>query len=102
LIYFLKNEEVNDYFKAKDLDKAKEVLDYLKCSVEERGEYEYYKESLHYQASMYESTYVIEMMKGKKRTLEIAKALKAQEVAVEVIMATTGLAQAEIESLPLN
>jgi predicted transposase/invertase (TIGR01784 family) len=102
-IYFLKNEEINNDFKAKGLDKAKEVLDYLKCSEEERREYEYYKESLHYQASMYESTYVIGMMKGeKKRTLEIAKALKVQNVAAEVIMATTGLTAVEIESLPLN
>ena len=106
-IYFLKNEEVKDSFKAKGLDKAKEVLDYLKCSDKERKEYEYYKESLHAQASMYESTYVVGKMDGKiegkmERTLEIAKALKAQNIAVEVIIATTGLTQAEIESLVIN
>ncbi len=64
-IYFLKNEDVKDNFKAKGLDKAKEVLDYLNYSEEEKREYEYYKESLHYQASMYESTYIVGRMEGK-------------------------------------
>jgi predicted transposase/invertase (TIGR01784 family) len=56
-IYFLKNEEIKDDFKAKGLNKAKEVLDYLKCSEEEKQEYEHYKELLHAQASMYETNY---------------------------------------------
>ncbi len=64
-IYFLKNEEVKDDFKAKGLDKAKEVLDYMKCSKQERQAYEAYKESLHYEASMYESTYVAARIEGK-------------------------------------
>jgi hypothetical protein len=59
------NEDVKDHFKAKGLDKAKEVLDYLSYSEEEKREYEYYKESLHYQASMYESTYIVGRMEGK-------------------------------------
>jgi len=114
-IYFLKNEEIKDSFKAKGLDKAKEILDYLKYSEEEKREYEYYKESLHAQASMYESTYVVGKMEGKlegkiegklegkvERTLEIARALKAQNIAVEIIMATTGLTEVEIERLTLN
>lgn len=98
-IYFLKNEEIKDEFKAKGLARAKDVLDYLKCSELERKEYEAYKESLHYQASMYESTYVAGKM---ERTLEIAKALKASDVAVEIIMSTTGLSKVEIESLTLS
>ena len=103
-IYFLKNEEIKDNFKAKGLAKAKEVLDYLKCSEAERREYERFKESLHDQASMYESTYVVGKIEGlkeggMKRTLEIAKALKAQNVALEVIIATTGLTKQDIENL---
>ena len=74
-------------------------MDYLKCSELERNEYEAYKESLHYQASMYESTYVAGKM---ERTLEIAKALKATGVAVELIMSTTGLTEVEIENLMIN
>jgi len=59
-IYFLKNEDIKDHFKAKGLLKAKEVLDYLKCSDEEKRNYERFKDSLRNQASMYESTYVVD------------------------------------------
>jgi len=37
-----------------------------------------------------------------ERTLEIARALKAQNIAVAIIMVTTSLTQVEIESLTLN
>jgi predicted transposase/invertase (TIGR01784 family) len=115
-IYFLKNEEIKDDFKAKGLKKAKEVLDYLKCSEEERKSFEAYKESLSYQASMYESTYVVGKMEGEKIGLakgealgiakgkleekkEVARKLKAQNVALEVILAATGLTVDEIKHL---
>lgn len=64
-IYFLKNEDVQDNFKAQGLDKAKEVLDYLKYSESEKRAYERYKESLHYQASMYETNYTAARMEGE-------------------------------------
>jgi predicted transposase/invertase (TIGR01784 family) len=103
-IYFLKNEEIQDNFKAKGLAKAKEVLDYLKCSEAERQEYEAFKESLHDQASMYESTYVVGHMDGEKKgrineKYSIAKALKANNVSVDIIMLSTGLTVDEIEKL---
>ena len=41
-IYFLKNSEIKDNFKAKGLEKAKEVLDLGKLSREERKEFENY------------------------------------------------------------
>lgn len=56
-IYFLKNEEIKDDFTAKGLEKAKEILDVLKLSKEERLAYDAYLEDLHYQASMFESSY---------------------------------------------
>jgi predicted transposase/invertase (TIGR01784 family) len=98
-IYFLKNEDVKDDFKAKGLAKAKEVLDYLKYPEEERLEYERYKESLHYQASMYETNYTAAIMQGKKegkiegkieRDLEIAKAMLAKGFDVKTIIEITG------------
>ena len=114
-IYFLKNEEIKDDFKAKGLRKAKEVLDYLKCSAEERKAFEVYKESLHYQASMYESTYIAGKKEGEKIGLvkgeeqgrleekkEVARKLLAQNVAIGVIMAATGLLQNEIEGLKIT
>ena len=56
-VYFLKNEEIRDQFTARGLIKAKEQLDILKLSKPERQSYEHYKDDLHYQASMVESTY---------------------------------------------
>jgi len=118
-IYFLKNEEIKDNFKAKGLAKAKEVLDYLKCPESERLEYEAYKESLHNQASMYESTYVVGHMDGKKEgriegeqigivkgeqigiakgKIETAKAMLKEGIDIQTVMKITGLTQAQILS----
>lgn len=106
-IYFLKNEEVKDNFKAKGLVQAKEVLDYLKYSEEERLEYESYKESLHYQASMYESTYVIGILKGEKKgkmeeKMAIAKKMLQKNIEIAIIAEVTGLTAQEVESISLR
>ena len=69
-IYFLKNEEIKDKFKAKGLEKAKETLDYLKMPDKERQQYERYQTDLHHQASIYESTYVLGEMQGVKKGLK--------------------------------
>lgn len=87
-IYFLKNETIKDEFTARGLREAKEELDILKLSEEERREYECYLERLHYQASMFESSYKVGEMKAKK---EMAKALKASGVSIDVIMVASGL-----------
>jgi predicted transposase YdaD len=65
-IYFLKNEEIKDNFKAKGLKQAKQELDILKLPEKERQAYERYQDDLHYQASMFESTYTIGHMEGRK------------------------------------
>ena len=66
-IYFLKNEEIREGFRARGLKKAKQELDILKLPEEERVAYERYRDDLHYQASMVESSYTIGMKKGEKR-----------------------------------
>ncbi|MCX6583428.1 MAG: hypothetical protein NT166_24900, partial [Candidatus Aminicenantes bacterium] len=48
------------------LKEAKEKLDIMKLSDEERREYDDYLENLHYQASMFESSYKVGEMRGKK------------------------------------
>ena len=63
-IYFLKNEEIKMDFSAKGLSEAKETLDVLKMTPSERQAYERYQEQLHYEASMYESTYVVGKAEG--------------------------------------
>ncbi len=69
-IYFLKNEEVKDGFKARGLKKAKEVLDVMRLSEQERGVYEAYLEDLRYQASMYFSSYGVGKHEGLKEGLK--------------------------------
>ena len=66
-IYFLKNGEIREDFKAKGIRKAKRELDILNLPDEERLAYERYQDDLHYQASMVESSYTIGIIKGEKR-----------------------------------
>jgi len=65
-VYFLKNEEIREEFTARGLDKAKEQLDILKLSEPERKSYERYKDDLHYQASMVQSTYGVGKLEGHR------------------------------------
>ncbi|MCI5212513.1 MAG: Rpn family recombination-promoting nuclease/putative transposase [Candidatus Electrothrix sp. ATG2] len=100
-IYFLKNEEIKSDFKAKGIIKAKQELDILKLSDEERRAYERYQDDLHYQASMVESTYTAGINKGRKqRDMEIARELlSVGQLDVQTIAQVTGLTTEEIETL---
>jgi len=64
-IYFLKNEEIKPGFTAKGLKEAEEKLSIMKLPEEERKAYETYQEDLHYQASMFESSYGDGYYEGK-------------------------------------
>ncbi|WP_446010517.1 Rpn family recombination-promoting nuclease/putative transposase [Candidatus Electrothrix sp.] len=100
-IYFLKNEEIKNDFKAKGIKKAKQELDILKLSDEERRAYERYQDDLHYQASMVESSYTIGVKKGEDRkALQIAMNLIEKGVLdAEEIAELTELSVGEIEEL---
>ena len=75
-IYFLKNEEIKDNFKAKGLKEAKEKLDSMKLSPEEMKAYKRYVENLHYKASMVDSSYGEGVRDGiEQGKLEAAKSL---------------------------
>jgi predicted transposase/invertase (TIGR01784 family) len=119
-IYFLKNEEIRDEFSAKGIKKAKQELDIMKSSDEERRAYAAYQEDLHYQASMVESTWTAGMMKGKKEGIEEGlkegeeKGRKEEKKAIassllesglldmEKIATMTGLTVEEVEVLKLE
>ena len=96
-IYFLKNEEIKENFKAKGLIKAKQELDILKLPEQERLAYEKYQDDLHYQASMIESSYTIGMLK-EKREISV-NLLKAGVLDVQTVADMTGLALEEVEAL---
>ena len=111
-IYFFKNETIKDEFTARGLKEAKEELDILKMSEEEHREYEAYQESLRYQASMFESSYTVGEMKGRKagieegietgqknKALEMAKKMKESGLELSLIANVSGLSLEEIEKL---
>lgn len=87
-VYFLKNEEIKDGFKAKGLSEAKEKLDSLKLSEPEKREYNYYLENLRYQESMVDSSFCSGKIEGK---------LEGKEEGI-AIGRTEGLAAGEIKA----
>ncbi len=65
-IYFLKNEEIKDEFKAKGIQKAKKAFSLLSLPEKERLAYERYQYELSYQASLIESNYGLGRLEGKE------------------------------------
>jgi predicted transposase/invertase (TIGR01784 family) len=103
-VYFLKNEEIEENFTAKGLQEAKETLDVLKMKPQERLAYERHQEELHYQASMYQSTYILGQLEGRAEgrmegVLSTAKTMKKMGLPVQIIAEATKLSAAEIEAL---
>ena len=111
-IYFLKNEEIKENFTAKGLKEAEEKLSIMKLPEDEQKAYEHYKEDLHYQASMFESSFgdgyhegeAVGIQKGIEKGIEqttktIALKLVQQGATIEIIAAVTGLSITAIEHL---
>ncbi len=115
-IYFLKNEEIKENFTAKGLKEAEEKLSIMKLPEDEQRAYEHYKDDLHYQASMFESSFGDGYHEGEaagvekgiekgiqmgmeKTTNTIALKLIQQGVAIENIVAVTGLSVTAVEHL---
>lgn len=69
-IYFLKNEEIKENFRAQGLTEAKDRLATFKLTLPEKNEYSVYLDNLHYQASMVESNYDSGIIDGKKKGLK--------------------------------
>ncbi len=119
-VFFLKNEEIKDNFSAKGLSEAKRKLDILKLSKEEREIYDAYQFELHYQASMFLSTYTLGNIEGnikgrkegreegKVEGIELGELKKAREIAIkakqsnlpiDTIITLTGLSKEDIQKL---
>lgn len=69
-IYFLKNEEIKDEFKAKGLKKAKKVFSLLTLPEKDRLAYARYQDDLRYQASLIESNYGLGRLEGREEGRE--------------------------------
>ena len=103
-IYFLKNSEVQDNFKAKGLAEAKEVLDVMRLDKEQQYGYNRYLDYLHLKASealslKIEAEEKIRKDENFKKAVEIAKKLIEIGLADEVIAKATGLTIEQIEKL---
>ena len=110
-IYFLKHEEIKENFTAKGLQAAREKLDIMKLSPQERAAYARYVEDLHYQASIFQSSYGDGFNDGIKQGIEkgMEKGRHSEKMAiarsllgilsVDVIAEKTGLSRATIEQL---
>lgn len=103
-IYFFKNEEIKPEFKAKGIQKAKEEFDVMKMPPKEYKNYQVHLDSLSYQASMFQSTYVLGQLEGKEEgkiegKIEMAKLMKLDKEPIEKIIKFTGLSKEEIEKL---
>ncbi|MDX2303094.1 MAG: Rpn family recombination-promoting nuclease/putative transposase [Microscillaceae bacterium] len=110
-IYFFKNSEVKDEFKAKGIQKAKETLDTMKLSKEEQKNYKRYLENLSYQKSMMNTAKFegelaakeveeeIRESERKNTQIQIAKNGLEKGYPLEMIADMTGLNLEEIEKI---
>jgi predicted transposase/invertase (TIGR01784 family) len=99
-VYFLKNSEVKDEFKAKGLAEAKEVLDIMRLDKEQQYGYNRYLDYLHYKASEILSLRLVAEDKVRQdRNVEIAKNFIVMGLDNVTIANGTGLTVDQIENL---
>jgi predicted transposase/invertase (TIGR01784 family) len=91
-VYFLKTSKVEDSFKAKGLDKAKEKLAYERLSEREKETYDKYQENITIEKSV-----AYTAKEEEKRA--IAKNMIAEGFDNQVISKLTGLTHAQIDQL---
>ena len=91
-VYFLKNNEVKDNFKAKGLQEAGEVLDIMRLDKEDEYGYNRYLDSLHLKASeIFSLQTEAEFKVEERKTLEIANKSIIKGLDNETISDITGL-----------
>ncbi len=99
-IYFLKNSEVKDEFKAKGLKEAGEVLDIMRLEKEDEYGYNRYLDSLHLKASEIFTLQTEAEFKAKdERSIEITRKLILNGADNNLITLSTDLTIEQIEEL---
>ena len=99
----MKNSEIKDEFQARGLAQAKDNLKIENLSPAEKTAYQKYLQDRRYEISIIESAEVTGELRGrkegrkKKAQIEIAKAMKARGIEINLIVETTGLTLGEIE-----
>jgi predicted transposase/invertase (TIGR01784 family) len=95
-VYFLKNSEVKDEFKAKGLAEAKEVLDMMRLDKEQQYGYNRYLDYLHLKAS---EAFSLKVEAEDKKAVEIAKKFILLGLDNAIISKGTGLPIEQIEKI---
>jgi predicted transposase/invertase (TIGR01784 family) len=99
-IYFLKNSEVKDEFKAKGLAEAKEVLDIMRLDKEQQYGYNRYLDYLHLKASEALTLKIeAEERVRNQKAVEMAKIMLVNNEPNNKITLYTGLTVEQIEQL---
>ncbi|CAM3881959.1 Rpn family recombination-promoting nuclease/putative transposase [Flavobacterium branchiophilum] len=99
-VYFLKNNEVKDCFKAKGLKEANEVLDIMRLEKEDQYGYNRYLDSLHLKASeLFSLQTEAEFNVREKEKVEIAKNGIIEGLSNELISKLTSLTIEKIQEL---
>jgi predicted transposase/invertase (TIGR01784 family) len=102
-IYFLKNEEIKDEFKAKGLQKAKKAFSLLSLPEKDRLAYARYQDDLRYQASLIESNYGLGRLEGREEGKQEGKQEGKIEVARRLIEKGMTLEEAaEVAGVPVE
>lgn len=102
-VYFLKNSEVKDEFKAKGLKEAGEVLDYMRLPQSDQYGYNRYLDSLHLKASELFSLETEATFKVREeRTIEIVKKLLEKGLDNKTIADVTDFDELQIEELRIS
>jgi predicted transposase/invertase (TIGR01784 family) len=111
-IYFLKNEEIKEDFKARGIQKARKSFSIMNLPEKERKDYARYQDDLRYQASLVESNFGLGRLEGREEGIAVGvekgKNERNIEIAIEMIKdgesndkirKYTGLTDDEIEKL---
>jgi len=103
-IYFLKNSEVKDEFKAKGLKEAGNVLDIMRLPESERYGYNRYLDSLHHKASeifslQTEEEFRVREEESNRKTVEIVKNGIVKGYDNQTIADLTGFSAEQIDQL---
>jgi len=102
-VYFLKNSEVKDDFKAKGLKEANDVLDIMKLAADDQYGYNRYLDSLHLKASeVFSLQSEAEYKVREDEKIEIATNGITKGYSNEVIADLTGLTIEKIQELRLE
>jgi len=96
-VYFFKNSEIKDEFRSKNIQQAREKLNVLKRSEEERRAYEEFLAARAAQEDILETAHATGKAEGKA---EVAHAMLQKGLSPALIREITGLSEAEINALP--